>query len=301
MQLADSPAGGSFRAGNPGHPVSYASGMSSPELRQPVPAASSAERIDPRSSVFAKTYKPEEIARDEAYVRAREQTFAREDTPEKRENARQAEALESIVLEQTDEGEWLGPDAHAIRTSRFDDIKNGVDSVVEFRRSKREATYLALGIDVTFSQNDALWKKFEKIVEDIDHGKLAEVKYFHSEHLGYAGRKPDLPHVVVGVDYHHVQELMRLSKSGSKERLKTHPAQILLLEEMRDQLKVFADVAKRLGRSEQAGIFRESQGQVERILETKKDFITEHADSIDRARRNDRVYQGIQRQLRRIA
>ena len=49
---------------------------------------------------------------------------------------------------------WLGPEATAIKSSRYDDIKNGVDNIVEFHKEEDfSSSHLALAIDETFSHD----------------------------------------------------------------------------------------------------------------------------------------------------
>lgn len=96
-------------------------------------------------------YDTTKIESDENEVERREEEFEKRNTPEQKEIKKLATIFETIIYEHAEQSDWLGPDAFTIKTSRFDDLENGVDTVVEFPESETAATYLALAIDVTFS------------------------------------------------------------------------------------------------------------------------------------------------------
>lgn len=153
------------------------------------------EQANPKDFQGVEGYTDKEIKEDLAYVEESEKHFVRNDKtePEKLEARKLGAIFERILHEQAEMGDWLGPNAVTIKTSKFDDYKNGVDDVVEFQEEELEASYLALGIDATIGGDSV--SKFRRIKEEIDAGQLGGIKYFYSEHTGIKGRLPNVPRV----------------------------------------------------------------------------------------------------------
>ncbi len=234
-----------------------------------------------KPSDFSDVYPEGEIRGDEAYVRDMEAKFAKgeEKQPESMEVHKLATIFEALVHEQAELGDWLGEDVITIKPSRFDDVKNGVDDVVEFREGEAEASYLALGIDVTFG--DDFEKKFSRIKQEIDAGHMGEVKYFHSEHTGFKGRLQNVPRVVVGADAKAVKELCGFWLEGETQNLSRHRIQFQILEEIILQAKAFEGYASRSGQPKIAEVYRRMGEKAERIYREKK-AMTDLSDSGER-------------------
>ena len=116
------------------------------------------------------------MAKDTAYVENMERKFEQNASEDQKYYKMLADVFETMIYDQMD-NEWLGPDAVAIKTARYDDIKNGVDQVVEFQEGKGSASHLALAIDATTS--DDLGKKVERIKEKTYF--FVSVKYLNGE------------------------------------------------------------------------------------------------------------------------
>lgn len=202
---------------------------------------------------FADLYSDENVAQDKAYVDEMERKFEETNEPEQKEVQKLATILEAIIHEHAELSDWLGPDAHTIKPSRYDDIKNGVDSVVEFQESESSASHLALAIDATFSPD--VQKKFERIKNEIDRGELARVKYFASEHLGVRGELAKIPRVVIGADAKTVRELAELWLERDNRALARHPVQFQIIEEIVAQLDAFHDYATQKKQFEIAAVY----------------------------------------------
>ena len=102
------------------------------------------------------------VQKDKEYVSRMEERFAQEKAqhPEKERIDKIAAIFEYIFYQEAESSEWLGGQVETIKTSKYDDFKNGVDLVAEFKESETSASHLGLAIDVTTS--DWLWKKFER-------------------------------------------------------------------------------------------------------------------------------------------
>jgi len=245
-----------------------------------------AEEIKPLS--FADLYGEGEVAKDEEYVVKMEEEFERTHTPETRETQQLATIFEAVIHDNADMSEWFGPGAEAIKPSRFDDIKNGVDTIVEIQEDDRSATHFGLAIDATFSQD--MDKKFARIRKEIDQGELAKVKYFQSEHLGIRGELSKLPRVVVGADAKTIKELNELWLEGKKRDLGKHPVQFQILEEIVLQLETFRRYAEEQNQKELAIIYERTRTLVAGILREKHKQVNDSGE-------RDQVYYAIQGNL----
>lgn len=279
-------------------------------------------------STFEGLYDANMIADDTRYVERMEEKFKRGENPDMAHLHRRAELLEAITWDEISHDNWLGREAKPTTASRYDDIKNGVDLVVEFFKKEKTDeldSRMGLSIDVT-SNVSSLEEKLGRIKSDIQDGHMAYVKYFVSSQ-GARQEIPNVPKVVVGTDAASIKELSLLrleihgltralkenQKSGglsaesikstearlreAKSKLAKHRAQFLFIGEIELQLKTFAEFATRNNRPELA---REYEKTLELITEVKKDK-TVPADgrglklSFDEeeANNNDGVYQAL--------
>lgn len=234
-----------------------------------------ADRIDPRK---LKHCDQQMVDRDMQYVRDRKAQFEKESTPESKEDKKMATILEAIIHEQVELGDWLGPDAETIASSSYDDIANGVDSIVKLRHEGEGDTHLGLAIDVTFSTD--IRGKLNKIMQDIEMGKLTEIKYLPlpdseaAHEYAYKGSSK-MPRVVVGIERQVAEKLADLWLKKNKENKKelgNHPVQHVIAKEILDQLAVSEQYARSHGnRNNIAAVYRQVSMVIERSLKEKED------------------------------
>ena len=235
---------------------------------------------------FEDRYGEENIRKDLAEIERLEASF--ENPPSKA-----AVILEAIIHEQSELSDWLGPQAHTLKASRYDDIIHGVDEIVEFTDKPGKKSHLALGIDVTFSPN--LSKKFKPLIERLSRGELTRVKYFGSSSL--RGELTQIPQVVVGVDMKTLQEFIPHWLERDTKTLAAHPMQILVLEEIRMQLEAFAEYADKARKHDAADEYRTNLQIIENILDQKADLRKNFPlESL----KNDEIFLGIFLELERL-
>jgi hypothetical protein len=244
---------------------------------------------------FTALYGAEYVRNDIAEVERLEKRFSAEMSPEDRENAMLAQVFEAIIHEEGDAkgkgvgaGGWFGPEAHTIASSRYDDIKHGVDTIIEFRR-QTDAAYLGLAVDVTFSTS--VEDKLRRIRDEVKSGELTRLKYFESEFLGFRGELSGVPRVVVGVERKTVQELVEQWMEGNTETLKTSQVQHQLLFEIQMQLEAFEKYAESHGKTTTAGICARGRAIVEGIIRSKKPSMRPSEFELDE------VFHGISRYM----
>ena len=167
------------------------------------------ESIDPQKFEH---YDKTMVLRDMELVQRREADFRMQSTRESEENKKVATILEAILHEQIGTSDWIGPNVSTIKSSRFDDIVNGVDSIARIQREGEGDTHLGLAIDVTFSSH--ITDKLDRIKDDVKNGKLTQIKYFASpnpedaKEYTYMGSLK-VPRVVIGIEKKAVLDLAK--------------------------------------------------------------------------------------------
>ncbi|MEK7140762.1 MAG: hypothetical protein AAB815_03180 [Patescibacteria group bacterium] len=218
-------------------------------------------------------YSQADVDADLDYVMRRKKEHKKGETFQSFEQKRVADLFEALVLWNSEQAEWLGSRATTIKTSEYDDYKNGVDMVVEFRE-ERSASYLGLAADVTFSSDGAvIAKKFASLREQIKRGTLAQVKYFHSDHTHFDGQLSKLPEVVIGVSKGMVLDLARLWTDGKHQDLANHKVGIMFLRQIEAQLRVFAEYAESMHQTEVARIYADRLALIQEILAEKAELV----------------------------
>lgn len=238
----------------------------------------------------------ENVDKDVEYVEKMEKMFAKQaaaagDSAER--FIKLARIFEAIVFQHAELSNWFGEYATTIAASRYDDIKNGIDTIVEFDE-EQNAYHLALAIDVTTSSGSR--DKFDRIQHEIDEGHLAEIKYFVSENMGIRGHKANVPRVVIGADRKTIYNVINAWIEKDNRALAAHPIQIKILSEIQIQLASFKQYCENTGKSDLAGIYEKGLTIVEKIIAEKN--IAE-ADMVDLD--FDEVYRAIKAQAENVA
>jgi len=164
--------------------------------------------------------------------------------------------FEKFMQYQIQQSNWLGENAFVFQTADYDDVKNGVDAVVEFDPNDRRLNVPRFALDITTQEHPA--EKLEKIYQG------ARVKYFRSEiETDRDGNPTDLtlghlPFVVLGVGtrlFADVAKSLYAARTSTDVRnvrtnaitkrvgidgsvLANHPLKALFLEQARAQLLV---------------------------------------------------------------
>ncbi len=246
---------------------------------------------------FTDLYGEDNVQRDLARVEAAEGDFKRAETPQSKRLKDYSTIFEWIVNQRVELSDYFGPNAFTKRASRYDDIVNGVDTILEFRNDpeqSKKASYLTLGIDDTFSTNQEVQeRKLRRIQERITRGELARVKYFSSDYLNFRGELKNVPLIILGSELKTVAELRDLMLSGDNSGLDAHPIQNLLLHEARMQIEQFARYADRVGKGSLAEIYGNSGRIIEEVIAQKPGF---DEDALSQ----DRVFQAMRAALENV-
>jgi hypothetical protein len=237
---------------------------------------------------FVDLYGAEAVERDKKYIAEKEKLFAQSSYREQAENHQLARIFETIFHDHAELSEWLGANAMTIKCSRYDDICNGIDTIAEFQEGESSASHLGLAIDVTTAQG--LIKKFDRIRDEIDRGKLAKVKYFVSKNMNIRGELSNIPRVVIGADRSTVKELGELYLDKDYQALAEHPIQFQVLDEIVEELQAFQQYALRVKQPKLVRVFGNMQKLAENIISEKR-------KTVEDSGKRDAVYAAIQGQL----
>ncbi len=197
---------------------------------------------------FVDPYTEAGVAADKLMVSQYEEAFAAalaELPPEKRERKIEAQEMarifEGIMINQKS---WFGMNADIFPTSRFDDIKHGVDAIIQHKIGDAYS-HNGVAIDVTFAGPKPVFKKLEKRIDQVRKGHLSTVKYFHSPEAGIRGQLSEIPAVVVGASGDTMQELVNLFASHEDGKLSSHPVQFQILDQIKTQCDFFIELAEK--------------------------------------------------------
>lgn len=210
---------------------------------------------------------------------------------------KRSDALEIIIADQIETGDWFGGEALFFRTTEFDDYFNGVDAVVEFENNNHG--YIALAIDSTSkTELHTLAPKIDRNISKILTNRV-EVKYFQSPRLDnpYVGSLTDTVPVVIGLESQNTNDLItsfsrlidlnRASKDETsnsnlrttfrneynqlRKRVEKDPTQLIFLEEIKVQLEMYQSI---LNHENNQNIHLSSR-KLQEIIQIIKDIISE--------------------------
>ncbi len=248
-------------------------------------------RQEIRPEEFQDLYNPKMIAEDLAYVGRMEAGFGEPDEAKKN-----ATIFEAIVHEQIELNEWLGSNVRTVRPSAYDDIKNGVDSIVEIKQKARDPQHLALAIDVTFSPD--IEDKFRRIENSILSGELGYIRYFKSGR--FRGELKHVPMVVVGADMETVRQLSELWLAKKNAQLGRHPIREVFVEEIINQLEVFAEFAHATDKPEAEAVYTQALETVRAALKNREPDTRQMKEEYPPESRDDSVSLAVQDYLMRL-
>lgn len=215
---------------------------------------------------FRSHYSPEDVDADQTYVEEMEKKFESDLS----EPQKLGTIFEAVLHESVSYRQWFGKESRAQKTSRYDDIKNGIDEVVETDLHDEETSYLGLALDATVGGTD---EKFRRIKDEINKGTLSKVKYFRSKSTQYMGELQSVPRVVVAADAKTIIELAQLWLEKENTKLREHPFQYQVLEEISLQLEHFENYAHERGEAAIANTFARSRAVIEEIRNTKQESL----------------------------
>ncbi len=144
---------------------------------------------------------------------------------------------------------WYGEGISIEQASNFDDVKRGVDGVLQIRREGDKDTFLALGIDATYRGllSKEYRNKFSKLLESIWKNQKTKIKYFKN-HQGELMKEFDAPKIVLYFDNKDVKNLINLVKNSNDpeaiKKFKNNPQKITTMNQILVQCQILSEFAK---------------------------------------------------------
>lgn len=192
--------------------------------------------IIPSMDDFSDVHSEFEIKKDKCKLESVSKDFSKK--------TMRSELAESILGTQIEEANWFGQDCEVTYCNKYDDTLNHTDMVLAFPSKDKKP--VLLGVDVTTTDaKSEIEGKVDRILREIEKGKLGKLKYYDS--LGYPelkGKNKFVPRVVVKFSKDKVERLssimkdVLLRKEGSNKLMSEDGIQLQILEEARAQLEI---------------------------------------------------------------
>ncbi len=147
---------------------------------------------------------------------------------------------------------WYGEKISIEPASEFDDVKRGVDEVLEIQKADEDSSFMALGIDVTYRglYSENFKEKLFTLLESIQDGYKTKVKYF-KDHQGKMMREFSVPKIILYFDINDVKKIVYMIKNMDdpkiKEEFRNNPKKFDIMNQIIhqcDMLAAFAEDAK---------------------------------------------------------
>jgi hypothetical protein len=200
----------------------------------------------------------EEVAADLRSLAEVKKAFEAKDTKTKEEKERLEEAkkiatiTESALAHGVTKHLWYGENVSIEQVSEFDDVKRGVDSVLEIRKEDDESNFMALGIDVTFRglHSEQFKQKFFRLLSSIRDGHKTKIKYFKN-HKQEPMKEFPVPKMVLYFSVGDVKDMVDILKDKDLDQ-KEGQQKINVLNQIVRSCSILADFAE----ESQNNIFR---------------------------------------------
>lgn len=217
------------------------------------------KEIRPKIENFESVYGAEAVKRDSAETARLKALYAKrfEGDSERQMGRRFSEAFERLFKIWAVRLSWFGEHSEIISTSEYDDFVKGVDGILVLNEERKGSEYMALAIDTTHAGAEKVDEKMLRALDRVTDGEEPFiVKYF--ERKNFRGQLRGSVPVIIGLDDRDANEIIDtigqvLNLLRQKNRvqrqneilqekmtfLKSHPAQVVFLEEIRLQLAMY--------------------------------------------------------------
>jgi hypothetical protein len=185
--------------------------------------------------------------------------------------------FESAFLDIGRQGQWFGEKSELVRSSKYDDIKNGVDMIATVMTPDNNARHLAIASDLTFSFQSS-GEKFSRIKNNVWSGKLAEIKYFHSELLHMTGKLSNIPRTVIGLEPENLNRFL-ISWAREPELVGLLYGSIIM-QQIAVQCDAFSRLAHKNNKGSASQAYRKASDMAHILLRTRYKGIESPEDKI---------------------
>jgi hypothetical protein len=238
-------------------------------------------------------YTKQEIEKNIQEIKERENLFAVKDLGSEKvqevKKSKKIATMAEIALEYgvSDLG-WYGENVKIRPTSKFDDIKRGVDDLLEIKKKTLETSFMGLAIDVTYRglHSEQYKQKFFTLLKSISSGYKTNVKY-HTNDNGVMMKEFAVPKIILYFNFSDVKSLIHMLKNIDipeiKEQLKNHPQKYAVMNQIITQSKKLIGFSKDFGNDISQG-YSDILSAINELAEEDKDIQTmlsvQHNDEV---------------------
>lgn len=187
------------------------------------------------------------------------------------------EILEEVLRQEIYHACWFGENCETVQTTKFDDLTNHTDFVIELDTDDR----IKLAVDTTVTNDmEVIEKKVIRIKNELDKKTGTTIKYFQSnltwEDNPEKGEIEDIPSIIIAFDYDNLKKMCEIiAGPGGKEKLGKTSLQIYILEDVTSQLEIQKEyLEKNVKGGSNTNIYKNIKRvkeYLEKILEGKKE------------------------------
>ncbi|MCB9809278.1 hypothetical protein H6776_02660 [Candidatus Nomurabacteria bacterium] len=189
---------------------------------------------------------------------------------------------------------WYGEQVKMIPTSEFDDVKRGVDGVLEIIKEDTESDFIGLGIDVTFRglQSEEFKSKFFRMLDSLTHGHQTRIKY-GTDHTGAPMKEFAVPKILIHFDIGDVKDIVHMLQQADSPTLQkdfvNSPQKFMVMKQIVHQCLMLSGFAEEVKNP----IFRRYNAIISSLKELswKSPLISDMLESIEYDEVSDRLNQ----------
>ncbi len=216
----------------------------------------------------------EEVQKDLESLNQRKNDFSKKEVGDTKQEQRLERAkkvatlTERALAEGVSKLAWYGDNISIEPASEFDDIKRGVDDILEIRKEDEESSFMGLGIDVTFRglYSEQFKQKFFTLLQSIRDGYKTKVKYFKN-HKGEVMKEFAIPKIVLYFNVDDVRDMVEILKHADnpakQAELKNSPQKVTVMNQIIHSCDILATFAE----ESENNIFRKYVAVVNSIKE----------------------------------
>jgi hypothetical protein len=203
--------------------------------------------------------------------------------PQEADKTQRGEIFEAIFETYTDMNGWFG-DMIISKTSEYDDRINHTDFVLNSELDDGEEVFIAVDCTVTENQ-ELIDKKIKRIGNEMEGGKLSEIKYFSSSDFEDKRRLRNVPRVILALDQENLKNLCKVTlglinqEESANRRFAECEIQINFLLQMKIQLEKQRDFFHYL-KNRRDDYPNEMLDSIEKAIKKVSEIIEEKKDSL---------------------
>lgn len=200
-----------------------------------------------------------------------------------------ATIVERAIVHSVTDLHWYGDSITIEPTSQFDDVKRGVDDVMQIKK-EGESSFLGLGIDVTYRGllSNQYREKLFTLLHSIKDGYQTKIKYFKNNE-GEPMKEFSIPKTILFFDMKDVKDLAYMVKNIDSEEISQEFKNSTQKTKVMNQLIIQCEILASFAEDAQNPVFRKYNDVLASIKELswtnpdiKEILDTRHEDDVSK-------------------